>query len=53
MNKKIPLDKIPLTQLLPNEKENKEIQYKEYMDQHYSKESPWFFNYVKNLNVKK
>ena len=52
MDKKIDIEKIPITQLLPYKNKDPKIEYKQYMDQHYSKDDSWLLNYVKKTNLK-
>jgi hypothetical protein len=51
MNKKIDIEKIPITQLIPYKKHSS-IEYKKYIDQHYSSDDSWVLNYVKNIKLK-
>ena len=53
MNKKIDIEKIPITKLLPYNNKNPNIEYKKYIDLHFSKDDAWVLNYVKNIKLKK
>ena len=37
--------------LIPYKNKDPKIEYKQYMDQHYSKDDSWLLNYVKNINM--
>lgn len=52
MNKKIDIEKIPITKLLPLKNKNPNIEYKKYIDLHFSKHDSWVLNYVKNIKLK-
>ena len=52
MNKKIDIEKIPITQLLPYKNKHSKIEYKKYIDEHYSNDDSWLLNYVKNIKIK-